>query len=538
MHPHFARSYSTARASFSPSLIGVALALSCGGLAFGQTITNLGVHPTSGQPVRPTCVSDDGAVVAGGVHDGVAVHAIRWTSAGGMLDLGVAPGATYSFGNGVSGDGLTIVGDEHGGANGGGPFLWTSAGGMQGLGPAFPWTTSYITGVSGNGATVIGDGQAANGSFYGFTWTSAGGMQLIDPLGLFGDEAPAGVNRDGSVVVGNFYYGGAFRWSSAAGMQDLGHFPGRLYAQAFDVSDDGSVVVGSSGTWTTSTGWAYLDAFRWTSAGGMQDLGTMPGDARSEAIGVSGDGSIVVGTRLDSTLTTQRSFVWTQAMGMVDLSAYISALGVNLTGWDLGEVRGISADGSAIMGLGLFNGQVAGWVVNGLGASNTGFTSLCDPGVNSVIACPCSNPPSGPGRGCDNSAATGGALLSASGVASLSTDTLLFTTSGETPIATSLVLQGDAFMASGIVFGQGVRCVDGTLKRMYVKAASGGSITAPNFGAGDPTVSARSAAVGDAIPPGQSRWYAVYYRAAHVLGGCPALSTFNVTQTVQVPWGF
>src|SRR5262249_39679097 len=42
-----------------------------------------------------------------------------------------------------------------------------------------------------------------------------------------------------------------------------------------------------------------------------------------------------------------------------------------------------------------------------------GFTSLCDPAFAGVIGCPCANPPSESGRGCDNSAATGGATLSA-----------------------------------------------------------------------------------------------------------------------------
>ncbi len=165
-----------------------------------------------------------------------------------------------------------------------------------------------------------------------------------------------------------------------------------------------------------------------------------------------------------------------------------------------------------------------------------GFTSLCDPGVGGVIACPCGNPPSGSGRGCDNSAATGGAILSASGIAYLSMDSLVFTTAAEKPTATSIVLQGTASPVSGLVYGQGVRCVGGTLKRLFTKAASGGSITAPNFGAGDPSISARSAAKGDTIQPGQSRWYLVYYRDPTVLGGCPASSTFNATQTGQIDW--
>jgi Tol biopolymer transport system component len=164
------------------------------------------------------------------------------------------------------------------------------------------------------------------------------------------------------------------------------------------------------------------------------------------------------------------------------------------------------------------------------------LTSLCDPGAGGVIACPCSNPPSGLGRGCDNSAGTGGAILSAAGVAYLSADSLVFTTSGEKPTATSVVLQGNALAASGVVYGQGVRCAGGALKRLFTKAASGGSITAPDFGAGDPTVSARSAAKGDVIPAGQSRWYLVFYRDPLVVGGCSATSTFNATQTGEATW--
>jgi Tol biopolymer transport system component len=164
------------------------------------------------------------------------------------------------------------------------------------------------------------------------------------------------------------------------------------------------------------------------------------------------------------------------------------------------------------------------------------FTSVCDPGLAGVIACPCSNPPGSPGRGCDNSSGTGGAILAASGGAYLATDSLVFTTHGERPTATSVLMQGSAPIPGGTVYGQGVRCVGGSLKRLFTKAASGGSVTVPDFGAGDPTVSARSAAIGDVIQPGQSRWYLVYYRDPIVLGGCPAGSTFNATQSGEVAW--
>jgi hypothetical protein len=166
----------------------------------------------------------------------------------------------------------------------------------------------------------------------------------------------------------------------------------------------------------------------------------------------------------------------------------------------------------------------------------TGFTSLCDPGVSTVTVCPCANPAAGPARGCDNSAGTGGASISASGIAYLSIDSLVFSSDGEPPGALSILVQGNAVLAHGVVYGQGVRCVGGTTKRLFTKTALGGSITAPDLGAGDPTVSAHSAALGDVIQPARSRWYLVYYRDPIVLGGCPASSTFNATQTGQITW--
>jgi Tol biopolymer transport system component len=166
----------------------------------------------------------------------------------------------------------------------------------------------------------------------------------------------------------------------------------------------------------------------------------------------------------------------------------------------------------------------------------TGFTSLCDPGLNGVRACPCNNPPSGTGRGCDNSASTGGASLAASGIAYLSIDSLVFTATDERPNSTSVLVEGTAPASSGIVFGQGVRCLGGTLKRLYVKTAVNGSITAPDFAAGDMTVTARSAQMGVPIQAGQLCYFLVTYRDPVVMGGCPTSSTFNATQTGVVTY--
>jgi hypothetical protein len=227
------------------------------------------------------------------------------------------------------------------------------------------------------------------------------------------------------------------------------------------------------------------------------------------------------------------------ALAQVTQRASVSSSGAQGDGENL--YPAISADGRFVAFASASTNLVAG-DANGFrdvfvrDRDATGFASVCIPGVAGVIVCPCSNPPSGGDRGCDNSSSTGGASLAASGIAYLSSDSLLFTTSRERSTATSILLQGTATSGSGIVYGQGVRCVAGSLRRLFTKTATGGSVTAPDFAAGDPPVSSRSAAKGDVIHAGESRWYLVYYRDPTVLGGCPATSTFNATQTGQVGW--
>jgi hypothetical protein len=159
---------------------------------------------------------------------------------------------------------------------------------------------------------------------------------------------------------------------------------------------------------------------------------------------------------------------------------------------------------------------------------------ICEPLVGGVIDCPCGNTSGLRGVGCDNSSGSGGAVLIATGIARLSYDTVVFTSDKAVSAAPSILLQGSDLSPTGIAFGQGVRCVSGSLKRMYVKIPSAGSITAPE--AGDLRVSARSAAAGDGIAAGTHRYYGVYYRDPVVQGNCAAWATFNITQQLDILW--
>ncbi len=125
----------------------------------------------------------------------------------------------------------------------------------------------------------------------------------------------------------------------AAGFAGLGDLPGgATLSQALGVSADGSVVVGES---ESASG---TEAFRWTAAGGMQGLGDVPGGPfGSSAAAASADGGVIVGAAAGP--VTSEAFVWTEAGGMVllDPTADIFS-GIPISAYD------VSADGSKIVG--------------------------------------------------------------------------------------------------------------------------------------------------------------------------------------------
>ncbi len=153
-------------------------------------------------------------------------------------------------------------------------------------------------------------------------------------------------------------------------------------------------------------------------------------------------------------------------------------------------------------------------------------------GDGSSTLCPCGNLGTA-GRGCENSASTGGAQLAGSG--NLNPDALVLSVTGELPTALTIFLQGDVNTAPGSIFGDGVRCTGGNLKRLYAKSAVGGAVSAPAVG--DLGVRAQSAALGDVIPAGATRYYQAYYRdASPSFCAAPPGNTFNVSNAVSVIW--
>jgi subtilase family serine protease len=171
-------------------------------------------------------------------------------------------------------------------------------------------------------------------------------------------------------------------------------------------------------------------------------------------------------------------------------------------------------------------------VVCDTGGCTGPFTPFCfgdgaDPLV--TTSCPCFNFGSA-GHGCGNAVNPNGAQLTATGTTS--PDTVVMTSSGELNSSLSILLQGDANTNSGILFGDGVRCAAGQLKRLFTHNASAGTMIAPD--GFDPSITQQSANLGAPIPPGSLRYYQVYYRDPN-LGFCSGLG-FNVSNGIQVQW--
>ena len=257
-------------------------------------------------------VSSNGSVLVGySSNPSGSYRAFRWTAATGMRDLGDF-GYTYAAAYGVSGDGSIVVGEAWNASFEQRAFRWTAGGGLQDLG-TLGGSYAVAADISANGLVVVGQSYTKHEQHAclsmdrcvwnegprhsrGFRERRIRGLRRRFSRGRKGNRRPRLVSRlsvdcrdrdrlprrpgrrreravysvsaDGSVIVGRASNGNAFRWTAAGGMQDLGTLGG-FGSAAYDVSDNGSVIVGDS-----SIASGAGRAFRWTAAGGMKNLST------------------------------------------------------------------------------------------------------------------------------------------------------------------------------------------------------------------------------------------------------------------------
>lgn len=305
--------------------------------AFGNGNVSVTVLPTAIKtpPNHWEKLSKDGSVVMG---SGI------WSG-----DTGFIPSTTGNNLESLSRDGSTIVGTV------GSTSGWHAATYDHSLSPQFlPMpsnvNTSTAYAVSLDGSVIAGwwAPQSVDGSHVknsGFAWSMTGGFidMGLAPNGYVGE--PTAISDDGHTIL-TVTPSAAYLWTADGGYEDIGSFPNAPGGEilAWSMSGDGNSVVG---TVFGAPRLPYATAFLWTRDGGFSGLGDSYGKISTQAYAVSADGRIVVGSTGYS--SNQRAMVWDAKNGVRDLTTLLIDNGFDLGGTILDYATGISDDGQTIL---------------------------------------------------------------------------------------------------------------------------------------------------------------------------------------------
>ncbi|UYV11631.1 MAG: hypothetical protein NCW75_10015 [Phycisphaera sp.] len=341
-------------------------AAACGtaaAMAQGPTIIELDLLPSPGlRGGEPRAINADGSVVVGWSHAGAStISAVRWNAAGNveaLFDDGVRSLAfatnqdgRYAFGEFRTRDGQRA-------------FRWSEGTGREDLGVDLPSRTRVAWDASADGRVAVGDGGTGTNAWW---WREGEGMETLDMPGWDNTTAKA-VSADGTIVVGSGWRPGVdekthpYRWTQAAGAEDLGVPEPWASAEIRATSDDAGVIIGE----LKDADGRSRTVYRWTEAGGYVELAVPDGLYDPFLFQLSDDGAIAVGEAVSLAAGSRRPIFWTEATGMVDLQAYLESTGVDLSGWDLIDASAISGDGTAIAGKGNFEDRGSAFLITGL----------------------------------------------------------------------------------------------------------------------------------------------------------------------------
>jgi probable HAF family extracellular repeat protein len=212
---------------------------------------------------------------------------------------------------------------------------------------------THIVNVSTDGSVVMGasaleplnDGGGQHGQA-AFRWTEASGvlplgaipgLDTSDPRTVW--SFPLFMSPDGSAAIGQWgreALSNAFRWTQASGMTDLGAPPDSLYVNLAKPSSDCAVV---GGTIRTADG-LHDVVVRWTKESGWVRLAPLAGHTDTAGGSVSADGSVMIGTSLGA--SQGEPVRWTGAAG-------VEGLGV-LPGASYCHIRVATADTKVMAG--------------------------------------------------------------------------------------------------------------------------------------------------------------------------------------------
>jgi len=199
----------------------------------------------------------------------------------------------------------------------------------------------------------------------------AGKAATFVGLGFLNSSIPVSespqLDSNGTVVVGDSYIGEsqseAYSWTRSGGIVGLGLLSNANLSFALGVSGEGSTIVGESGTTSVQK------AFLWSQKKGMAALGSGTDWHHSSATATDDNGSVIVGTLND------QAFRWTKSGGAVGLGFLSGSTGVS-------DATGTDAAGDVVVGYSSATGgghEAFYWTSNlgmvGLGQLSAGASS-------------------------------------------------------------------------------------------------------------------------------------------------------------------
>lgn len=339
-------------------------------------------------------ISDDGSTIVGNTIDNGFETAAMWQGGTNWMPLGTLGETCDAFASsawGVNGDGSVVVGlgwvpncRAHG-------FRWDPINGMVDLGSTVEGSSSRANDVSADGRVIVGWQDATDGFRQGAFWVDGVQTVLFDPTTGFPVGEAQAVNSDGTVIVGGAGAGEfgdqAWRWTEAGGVEAIGVLFGfGSSASAWDMTEDGSIVIGFSGFFSR-------DAFIWTEAAGMKKLGDF-----LETAGVPGIG----GWRLES------------ALAMSDDGSIMSGFGVNPDGLLASWVLDTTADAMQLDASNFVAGQNATLTIEGATPGQRVYFAYSPQGVGTT-----DQPALGVTFDLKNARRVGNAIANANGTATL-----------------------------------------------------------------------------------------------------------------------
>ncbi len=170
-----------------------------------------------------------------------------------------------------------------------------------------------------------------------FTLSAAAAINCVGEVVGISQQAPGGFS---CTVITR-----PFRWTAAGGMQDLGRFGGSCQSLATGINESGLVTGFSRSPFAECGLNGPMPDHAWVVDGGLNDIGKLPSlhcgdDTRANGVNSLGQ---VVGS------SGRRAFLWQKSTGMSDLGQDCFPVAINDSGQIVGF--GLAADGPCVLDL-------------------------------------------------------------------------------------------------------------------------------------------------------------------------------------------